>query len=242
MSAISSNQNKCIKYTGKDEQKEYNECNWYYMQIKRYMGENPYSSRLDQWNWFKHIAYFKQNTFWNYCRQHHALNVKKKKIKPKSKSNSDIIKQKAFALFDKESDDTVDIKYIIQTLNKLSSLKTAPAILHKYPLGWCLAAMIEYKQTINRLGNSKSYTIQMHKQIMLSAIVNVDNTQKKKKRKKAKKKNNSNNQDQKDENIQEYIEYDINCTNSAFVRNLGSDTLLKQCVKVKHEFNETNKK
>ncbi len=77
------------------------------------------------------------------------MKVKKRKIKQKAKSYSQKIKEKAFVLFDEETEET---QHIIDTLNKLSSLKTAPTILQKCPLSSALATMIEYEQTYNGFG------------------------------------------------------------------------------------------
>ena len=162
MTSNTSTNAKCIQYTGQGDQNEYNELYWYYKEIKSFMMKYPHSNRRDQWNWFKHITYFKQSTLWSYCNKHQSLKVKKRKIKP---TFFETITEQLLSLFT-DNGHSNDTQYIIKTLNKLCSVKTAPSILRKFPLGGCLAAMIELERTFAKIGNNKTYTIQMHKQII----------------------------------------------------------------------------
>eukprot|EP01084_Bolivina_argentea_P153855 268253_1 len=108
--------------------------------------------------------------------------------------------------------------------------------------------MIEFSKTLHKMGNKKSYCIQQMKQILLSAISIIDNNNIKKARKKPVKKseqkeNAPNNAD--NNSNQECIHYDINCTNTAFVRKMGknaSTELLTQCEANKNEFNNGTQK
>ncbi len=172
----------CIKYNGKDHQAQYNQANWYRLQIKRYMTKYPNASRQEPWNWLKGTkCKWKRDTLHTFCKSHQSLQVKK--IQPKKSKNKiwDIAKKSSLKLFEKRN---IDLKYLIMLLNKLSKQSNAPKILKKYPSGHCLAAIIEYSKTLDKLGNDKSYSIQQMKQILLSAICIIDNSTIKKPRKK----------------------------------------------------------
>ncbi len=120
----------------------------------------------------------------------------------------------------------MDLTYLITLLNDLSDQSNAPKILNKYPLGDCLAAMIEFSKTLDKLGNKKSYDTQQMKQVLLSAICIIDENNIKKARKQPVKKskqnenatntdtntadNNSNQElNATEEKIEEYIHYDM---------------------------------
>ena len=119
--------------------------------------------------------------------------------------------------------------------------------MKQFNLGDSLLLHIQLHNSIQKLGNVKSYDNQIHKQILGSSVLSIDENTLKKPRKKDKTQpiQSSDNSESKQGNeAEQYIHYDVNATNLSVVRNLFKNSTghagLSEMVKVKNEFNKGN--
>ena len=135
----------------------------------------------------------------------------------------------------KDMTDDENYEYVVSILNTLSY--HIPTVkLRKYKLGETLQAFEELEKTFRILGNSKTYDAQQQKQIIGAALLRIDLDSPKKSRKC---------RDECDPEQADYIEYDINATNSNVVRRLiaeysGHHHLLQQVAQNKKDYIEGN--